>query len=116
MREQLEQRLAQLRAEFEQGQKMSAGLEARAQRWFCLYAEAPASAEQGLHASRQIQDVYLEALCLREIGLAARETGDYGQAQTAINSPDLPADGVEIPRCRSIVARKEVRGANGTAE
>jgi DNA-binding SARP family transcriptional activator len=58
--------------------------EARAQRWYCRYAGAVGSADLGLHASRQIQDVYLEALCLREIGLAARETGDYGRAQTAL--------------------------------
>ncbi len=58
--------------------------EARAHRWFCRYVPCVAAAQNGLHASRQTQDAYIEALCLREIGLAARETGDYEQGRTAL--------------------------------
>jgi predicted ATPase/DNA-binding SARP family transcriptional activator len=54
--------------------------EAHAHRWFCRYAEARASAEEGVGLSQEAGDPLLEALCLREVGLAARATGDYDQA------------------------------------
>jgi DNA-binding SARP family transcriptional activator len=58
--------------------------EAYNHRWFCRYPEAQAAALQGLRLSQEITDRYLEALCQRELGLAARETGDYALAQTAL--------------------------------
>jgi predicted ATPase len=54
--------------------------EAYAHRWFCRYSEARASAEEGVGFSQEAGDFLLEALCLREVGLAARATGDYARA------------------------------------
>jgi tetratricopeptide (TPR) repeat protein len=78
--------------------------EAYTHRWFCRYAEARESAEQGLRLSRAVGEctlvaVYREqglrakctagrclfdAMCWREAGLAAREMGDYEQARLAL--------------------------------
>lgn len=54
--------------------------EAYTQRWFCHYAEAHHAAEDGLRLSKAA-DPLLEAMCRREVGLAARETGDYLSAR-----------------------------------
>ncbi|MEJ2735967.1 MAG: AAA family ATPase [Anaerolineae bacterium] len=53
-------------------------------RWFCRYPQALEAAEKGLCLSQQTEDRLLEARCWREIGLAARETGDYGAAESAL--------------------------------
>jgi DNA-binding SARP family transcriptional activator len=58
--------------------------EAYTHRWFCRYPEARRSAEDGLFLSQQEGDPLLEAQCWREIGMAARETGDYEAAQAAL--------------------------------
>jgi DNA-binding SARP family transcriptional activator len=58
--------------------------EAYTHRWFCRYPQARRSAEDGLRLSRQEGDPLLEAQCWREIGMAARETGDYEAAQAAL--------------------------------
>jgi tetratricopeptide (TPR) repeat protein len=78
--------------------------EAYTHRWLCRYAEAREAAEAGLSLSHAVgkctlmavcQDEGLrvnwaagnclfEAMCWREAGIAAREMGDYGQAQSAL--------------------------------
>jgi predicted ATPase len=50
--------------------------EAYAHRWFCRYPEARASAEEGVRLSQTTTDLLLEAMCRREVGLAARAMGD----------------------------------------
>lgn len=51
--------------------------EAYTHRWFCRYREARQAAEEGLRLSQAAADLLLELMCRREMGLAARETGDY---------------------------------------
>jgi len=58
--------------------------QAYAHRWFCRYDQARAAAEEGLRLSRDSGDRPLEARCWREVGLAARESGDYDKANTAL--------------------------------
>ena len=58
--------------------------EAYNHRWFCRYTQAQQAAEEGLSLSRQEGDRLLEARCWREIGMARRETGNYGEARTAL--------------------------------
>ena len=58
--------------------------EAYTHRWFCRYAQARKAAEDGVCLSQAAADPALEALCQREVGMAARATGDYDQAQTAL--------------------------------
>jgi DNA-binding SARP family transcriptional activator len=53
-------------------------------RWFCRYTQARQAAEEGLRLSQQENALLLEALCGREIGMAAREAGDYESARTAL--------------------------------
>jgi tetratricopeptide (TPR) repeat protein len=53
-------------------------------RLFCRYAEARHAAQEGVRLSVAAQDPRLEAMCQREMGLAARETGDYRQAQASL--------------------------------
>jgi DNA-binding SARP family transcriptional activator len=53
-------------------------------RWFCRYDEARRAAEAGLGASIAAGDRSLEAMCRREVGLAARETGNYALAQSCL--------------------------------
>jgi predicted ATPase/DNA-binding SARP family transcriptional activator len=73
-------------------------------RWFCRYAEAREAAEAGLTLSHAVGKCTLmaacqeeglrvnwapgnclfEAMCWREAGIAAREMGDYEQAQSAL--------------------------------
>lgn len=58
--------------------------EAYTHRWFCRYAEARDAAEEGIHLSQAVADRSLEAMCWREVGRAARATGDCGDAQMAL--------------------------------
>lgn len=58
--------------------------EAYTHRWFCRYAQARQAAEDGVCLSRAAADLALEALCQREVGMATRSTGDYDQAQIAL--------------------------------
>jgi len=58
--------------------------EAYAHRWFCRYAQTLEAAEEGLQLSKAASDRLLEALCWREVGMAARETGQYREAQEAL--------------------------------
>lgn len=58
--------------------------EAYTERWFCCYAAARQAAELGVHLSKLAADPLLEAMCLRELGLAARESGDYRPAQLSL--------------------------------
>jgi hypothetical protein len=58
--------------------------EAYTQRWFCCYATARQTAEQGLRLSQLAAEPLLEAMCLRELGLAARECGDYRPARLSL--------------------------------
>ncbi len=55
--------------------------EAYSHRWFCRYAQAARAASKGLRLAQTAGDVLLEAMCRREIGLAAREAGAYRRAQ-----------------------------------
>ncbi len=57
---------------------------AYAHRWFCRYAEAQEAAEAGLRLSQTAADPLLEAMCWREVGRAARATGDYQRARIAL--------------------------------
>ena len=59
---------------------------AYAHRWFCRYDAALTAAEEGLRLSRDAADPLCEALCTREIGMAARELGDYDRGQAALDS------------------------------
>ncbi|NOY98283.1 MAG: AAA family ATPase [Chloroflexi bacterium] len=58
--------------------------EAYAHRWFCRYQEAQTAAEEGIRLGRAAADPMLEALCLRETGMAARETGDHPLAKKTL--------------------------------
>lgn len=58
--------------------------EAHAHRWFCRYAEALAAAEDGVRLSQAASAPLAEAICWREVGLAAREMGEYRRAQAAL--------------------------------
>jgi DNA-binding SARP family transcriptional activator len=58
--------------------------QASAHLWFCRHGEARAAAEEGLRLSRAVGDDFLQAACLRALGLAARESGEYDLAQRAI--------------------------------
>jgi DNA-binding SARP family transcriptional activator len=58
--------------------------EAYTHRWFCRYAEARRAAHEGVRLSQEAADPSLEAQCWREIGMAAREVGDYGVAREAL--------------------------------
>ncbi len=58
--------------------------EAYTHRWFCRYAEARQAAEEGLCLAQASADLFLEGLCWREVGMAARATGDYAQARAAL--------------------------------
>jgi len=58
--------------------------EAYTHRWFCHYAAARRGAEEGVRLSQVVADRLLEALCQREVGMAARATGDYELAREAL--------------------------------
>ena len=58
--------------------------EAYNHRWFCRYAATRSAALEGLHLSQESSDPHLEALCQRELGMAARETGETALAQAAL--------------------------------
>lgn len=58
--------------------------QASAHLWFCRYCEARAAAEEGLRLSRAAGNDFLQAACLRALGLAARESGDYALAQRSL--------------------------------
>ncbi len=58
---------------------------AYAHRWFCRYAEAQEAAQAGLRLSQAADDPLLEAVCWREVGRAARATGDYRRARVALD-------------------------------
>jgi tetratricopeptide (TPR) repeat protein len=53
-------------------------------RWFCRYARALDTAEEGVRLSQAAGDCWLEGMCWREAGLAARALGDYGRAEAAL--------------------------------
>ena len=55
--------------------------EAALQRWWCRYDLALDAAYKGLSLNQEVKDTLLEARCLREVGLAYREKGDFLQAQ-----------------------------------
>jgi len=58
--------------------------EAYTHRWFCRYAQARKAAEDGIRLSQAAADPLLEAMCQREVGMAARATGDYDRARAAL--------------------------------
>jgi tetratricopeptide (TPR) repeat protein len=58
--------------------------EAYNHRWFCRYAQALKAAEDGVRLSEAAADLPLEARCQREVGMAARGTGEYDRAQVAL--------------------------------
>ena len=78
--------LARLSAEFGDRRDLaqSCWREAHAHRWFCRDQEALAAAEEGVRLSLVAGDVLCEAICQRELGLAARALGDYVRAQAAL--------------------------------
>jgi len=53
-------------------------------RWFCHYVRARGTAEEGVRLSQAAGDSLLEALCQREVGMAARAIGDYEDARDAL--------------------------------
>lgn len=53
-------------------------------RWFCRYDAARSSAEKGVRMSREIGDPFLQAVCQRELGMVARETGEFAAAQFSL--------------------------------
>jgi tetratricopeptide (TPR) repeat protein len=53
-------------------------------RWFCRLAEARKAAEDGVRLSLAAEDRRLEAMCRREVGLAARARAAYGQARAEL--------------------------------
>jgi tetratricopeptide (TPR) repeat protein len=53
-------------------------------RWFCRYAQALEAAEEGVRLSQAAGDRWLEGMCWREAGLAARALGAYDRAQPAL--------------------------------
>jgi DNA-binding SARP family transcriptional activator/tetratricopeptide (TPR) repeat protein len=55
--------------------------QAYAHRWYCRYAAAREAASAGLLLAQQAGDPLLQALCRRELGLVARETGAYDRAR-----------------------------------
>ena len=59
--------------------------EAYNHRWFCRYEQARAAAEKGVLQSQSCGDAFLEATCRRELGMTARETGDYEAAQANLH-------------------------------
>jgi tetratricopeptide (TPR) repeat protein len=60
--------------------------EAYAHRWFCRYREGLEVARAGVSLAQGSGEAHLEAMCYREIGLSARETGAYAEAQAALDS------------------------------
>lgn len=58
--------------------------EAVSHRWFCRYSQARQAAHEGMLLSREVHAPSLEARCLREEGLAIRESGDLGMAQNIL--------------------------------
>ena len=58
--------------------------EAHVHRWFCRDREALVAAEEGVRLSLAAGDVLCEAICQRELGLAARALGDYVRAQATL--------------------------------
>jgi len=58
--------------------------EAYNHRWFCRYVEARQAAEEGLGLAQKAADPLLEAVCWREVGVAARAMGDYERAREAL--------------------------------
>jgi DNA-binding SARP family transcriptional activator len=53
-------------------------------RWFCRFDEARVTAEEGVDLSLAAAEPLLEAMCRREVGLAARALGDTGQARAML--------------------------------
>jgi tetratricopeptide (TPR) repeat protein len=53
-------------------------------RWFCRYNQARKAAEDGVRLSQAAGDASLEALCQREVGMAARATGDHDRSRLAL--------------------------------
>jgi tetratricopeptide (TPR) repeat protein len=58
--------------------------QAHVQRWFCRYAQALEVAEEAARLSQAAEDRWLEGMSWREVGLAARELGEYGRAEAAL--------------------------------
>lgn len=58
--------------------------QASAHLWFCRYHQAREAAEEGLRLGRAAGDEFMQAACLRALGLAARESGGYDLAQCAL--------------------------------
>ena len=68
-------------------QKMLASLcwrEAAEHKWFARYDQACQVAENGIEKCRANGDLLSEALCWRELGMAARTTGNYTRAEHAL--------------------------------
>ncbi len=58
--------------------------EAYTHRWFCQYTEAGQAAETGCRLGRLASDPLVEAMCWREVGLAARAVADSNRAREAL--------------------------------
>jgi DNA-binding SARP family transcriptional activator len=58
--------------------------EAYNHRWFCRYEAALEAAENGVRYSQECGEAFLEAVCWRELGMTARETGHYAEAQAGL--------------------------------
>lgn len=58
--------------------------QAYAHLWFCRFDEARQAAAEGLRLSLADGDIFVEAMCRRAQGLAARAVGDYEQGESAL--------------------------------
>lgn len=60
--------------------------QASAHLWFCRYGPAQVTAGEGQRLAHDVGDTYVEAMCWRAAGLAARELGELDQAQAALET------------------------------
>lgn len=58
--------------------------QASAHNWSCHYAAALEVAGEGVRLSQNVGDAWLEGMCWREVGLAARALGEYERAEFAL--------------------------------
>lgn len=75
--------------------------EANAHRWYCRYLQAQECARKALQIGQKVGNAALQGRALREIGLAARATGDFASACTSLEAAlqrfkDLGEIGFEI--------------------
>jgi len=55
--------------------------QAACHRWFCRFHRSIRAAQEGILLSLRVEDISLQARCLRELGVSWREIGKYDRAQ-----------------------------------